>query len=144
LEGSRLFEVNPLLEEVIREEGLYSRSLMDNLKGEATLKNIKGIPSIIRKTFVTTFDIKPMDHLRIQAAFQQYTDNAVSKTINLHETATLEDVEKIYLAAYDLKLKGITIYRYGTKTGQVLTREELYEKEIADTTGNCFRNICIA
>jgi len=144
LGGNRLFEVNPLLEEVIREEGLYSRNLMDMLKGEPTLKNIKGIPSVIKKTFATAFDINPMDHLKIQAAFQEYTDNAVSKTINLPESATLEDVEKIYLAAYDLKLKGITIYRYGTKTGQVLTREELYEKEIADTTGSCFRNICIA
>ncbi|MCK9614392.1 MAG: adenosylcobalamin-dependent ribonucleoside-diphosphate reductase [Candidatus Omnitrophica bacterium] len=143
LEGNRLFEVNPLLEEVIREEGLYSRSLMDVLKGESTLKNIKGIPSIIKKTFVTTFDINAMDHLKIQAAFQEYTDNAVSKTINLSENATLEDVEQIYLAAYDLKLKGITIYRYGSKAGQVLRKED-YEKEIANTTGSCFRNICIA
>ena len=144
LEGNRLFEVNPLLEEVIREEGLYSRSLMDTLRGEPTLKNIKGIPAIIKKTFVTTFDINAMDHLNIQAAFQEYTDNAVSKTINLSENATLEDVEKIYLAAYDLKLKGITIYRYGTKTGQVLTKQALYDREIADTTGSCFKNICIA
>ncbi|MDD4954924.1 MAG: adenosylcobalamin-dependent ribonucleoside-diphosphate reductase [Candidatus Omnitrophica bacterium] len=144
LEGTRLFEVNPLLEEVIREEGLYSRGLMDALKGEATLKNVKGIPPVLKKTFVTAFDMNPIDHLRIQAAFQEYTDNAVSKTINLPESATLEDVEKIYLTAYDLKLKGITIYRYGTKTRQVLTREESYEKEIADTTGSCFKNICIA
>lgn len=143
LGGNRLLEVNPLLEEVIREEGLYSRGLMNALKGETTLKKIKGIPSVIKKTFVTTFDMNPSDHLKIQSAFQEYTDNAVSKTINLPESATLEDVEKIYLAAYNLKLKGITIYRYGTKAGQVLTKES-YEKEIADTTGSCFKNICIA
>lgn len=144
LNGTRLLEVNHLLEEVLREEGLYSRSLMNAIKGEPTLKNIKGISPIIKNTFVTTFDINAMDHLRVQAAFQACTDNAVSKTINLSENATLEDVEKIYLAAYDLKLKGITIYRYGSKAGQVLTKEELYDKEIANTAESCFRNICIA
>jgi ribonucleoside-diphosphate reductase alpha chain len=87
--------------------------------------------------------MSPIDHLKIQAAFQKYTDNAVSKTINLSEDATLEDVEKIYLAAHNLKLKGITIYRYGSKAGQVLRREEFYDHETVDDTG-CFKNICIA
>jgi ribonucleoside-diphosphate reductase alpha chain len=143
LEGARLLEVNPLLEETLKEEGLYSRSLVNAIKGEPTLKNIKGIPSVIKKTFITAFDMNPMAHLQIQAAFQKYTDNAVSKTINLPESATLEDVEKIYLAAYDLKLKGITIYRYGSKADQVLRREE-QDKEITETSGSCLKNICIA
>lgn len=120
LEGMKLLEINPLLEEVAREEGFYSKRLMNRLKTASTLKDIKGIPKLLKALFCTAFDISPMDHLRIQAAFQEFTDNAVSKTINLEHDATIEDVRAIYLAAYALKLKGITIYRYASKKEQVL------------------------
>lgn len=144
LDGNRLFEINRLIEEIAREEGFYSRKLMNALKGELSLKDIKEIPSIIRKSFVTAFDMQPFDHLKIQAAFQAYTDNAVSKTINLPASATLEDVEKIYLSAYSLGLKGITVYRYGSREKQVLTREPSFDKNPSVDEINCFRGTCIA
>ncbi len=122
LEGAQLFELNPLLEEVIREEGIYSRKLMNYLKGETSLACMKHVPSFLKKLFVTAFDISALEHLNIQAAFQEFTDNAVSKTINLPEHATVEDVEAIYRKAYQLKLKGITVYRYGSKNRQVLVK----------------------
>ncbi|MDP2922837.1 MAG: adenosylcobalamin-dependent ribonucleoside-diphosphate reductase [Candidatus Omnitrophota bacterium] len=131
LGGTRLFELNPLLEEIAREEGVYSRHLMNILSGEPTLKNIKGIPAVIKRIFTTAFDVSALNHLKIQAAFQEFTDNAVSKTINLPESSTIEDVEKIYLSAYNLKLKGITIYRYGTKSEQVLMRGRFTEENLA-------------
>lgn len=84
-------------------------------------QQLKRIPPDIRRIFVTTFDLRPEQHLRLQAAFQRYTDNSVSKTINLPPEATVDDVRRIYLQAHQLKCKGITVYRDGTKKGQVLS-----------------------
>jgi ribonucleoside-diphosphate reductase alpha chain len=85
------------------------------------LQKIKGVPADMKRIFVTAFDVTPRQHLETQAAFQRYSDNSVSKTINLPREATVEDVRKIYLSAYKLKCKGITIYRYGSKEEQVLS-----------------------
>jgi ribonucleoside-diphosphate reductase alpha chain len=130
LGGLRLSEANTLLEEFIRDEGLYSNSLIRCLRGEPSIKNIKGIPEVLKRLFVTAFDIPAFGHLKIQAAFQRFCDNAVSKTINLPEASTIDDVEKIYLAAYALKLKGITIYRYASRREQVLVKAYPLKEEL--------------
>jgi ribonucleoside-diphosphate reductase alpha chain len=121
LSGTKLFEVNPYFEEVAKARGFYSRELIAEIAQSGSLQKIKEIPGDIKRTFVTAFDVTPQQHVLIQAAFQKYTDNSVSKTINLPANATVEDVRKIYLLAYKLKCKGITIYRYGSKQDQVLS-----------------------
>jgi len=121
LSGTKLFEVNPYFEEVAKARGFYSKDLIAEIAQSGSLQKIKGIPADVRRTFVTAFDVTPREHVQIQAAFQKYTDNSVSKTINLPADATVDDVRKIYLLAYKLKCKGITIYRYGSKADQVLS-----------------------
>ncbi|UCC94908.1 MAG: adenosylcobalamin-dependent ribonucleoside-diphosphate reductase [Candidatus Omnitrophota bacterium] len=144
LGGIKLFEMNSLIEEVAREEGFYSKRLMNRIRGEVSLKHTKGIPALLKNVFLTTFDILALDHLKIQAAFQEFTDNAVSKTINLSQEATIDDVQYIYLKAYELKLKGITIYRYGSKKEQVLTMADLSGglSVEGEYSGSCFADIC--
>ena len=103
----------------------YKRRIKEDILAEiarhGSLQSVKQVPRDLKRAFVTAFDIKPQEHLEIQAAFQKYTDNAVSKTINLPSDATVEDVRNIYLTAYKLKCKGITVYRYGSKAKQVLS-----------------------
>jgi len=121
LSGSRLFEINPLFEAQAKKRGLYKKQILSEIARKGSLQGVAHIPEDMKRIFVTAFDIKPAEHLEIQAAFQRYTDNAVSKTVNLPQSATVEDVKEIYLMAYKLKCKGITIYRYGSKPQQVLT-----------------------
>jgi ribonucleoside-diphosphate reductase alpha chain len=121
LSGTRLFEVNPIFEEMARQREFYSRGLIAEMAQRGSIQTLKEIPPDIRRIFVTAFDLIPEQHLKLQAAFQRYTDNSVSKTINLPSEATIDDVRRIYLLSYRLRCKGITIYRYGTKKGQVLS-----------------------
>lgn len=121
LSERRLLEVNPWFEKMAREKGFYSEDLLAEVAKRGSLRDIKGIPRAVKRLFVTAFDIPPRRHLEIQAAFQKYTDNAVSKTINLPPEATVEDVRAVYLLAHRLKCKGITVYRYGSKPEQVLS-----------------------
>jgi ribonucleoside-diphosphate reductase alpha chain len=121
LSGTRLFEVNPLFEEAARTGRFYRKEMFAEIARSGSLRGIKGIPEDIKRIFVTAFDITPLDHVKIQSAFQKYTDNSVSKTINLPQGTTADEVRKIYLLAYELKCKGITIYRYGSKENQVLS-----------------------
>jgi ribonucleoside-diphosphate reductase alpha chain len=121
LSGTRLFEINPLFEAAIKKRRYFNREILAETAKRGTLADIKQVPKDIKRLFVTAFDVKPQEHIRIQSAFQQYTDNAVSKTINLPGDATVEDVKSIYLSAHKLKCKGITIYRYGSKAEQVLS-----------------------
>jgi ribonucleoside-diphosphate reductase alpha chain len=121
MEGTRLLEVNPGFEQVARENGFYSQDLMEEVAKKGTLVGISGVPEDIREVFVTDWDISPEWHVRMQAIFQKYTDNSVSKTVNLQAEATPDDVRRIYHLAYELKCKGITVYRYGSKKQQVLS-----------------------
>ncbi|MCL6472286.1 MAG: vitamin B12-dependent ribonucleotide reductase [Firmicutes bacterium] len=150
MEGTTLLEVNPVFEKVARERGFYSQELMMEISKRGTIQGIVDIPSEIRRVFVTSFDIAPEWHVRMQAAFQKYVDNAVSKTVNLPQDATIDDVRKIYLLAYELECKGITVYRYGSKPEQVLyigTPEErkVLEQPItasSEYSGGCAWGYC--
>ncbi|MCX5711629.1 MAG: vitamin B12-dependent ribonucleotide reductase [Candidatus Omnitrophica bacterium] len=120
MDNDKLVEVEPLFEEMARERGFYSRQLMEKIAESSSLKDIEGIPDDIKKVFVTSHDISPEWHVKMQAAFQKYTNNAVSKTINFSHDAGIDDVRKSYVLSYDLGCKGITIYRDGSREEQVL------------------------
>ncbi len=121
LSGSKLFEINPLFERAAKRRNIYKNQILAAITRRGSLQAVKGIPEDIKKVFVTAFDVSPRAHVEMQAAFQKYTDNAVSKTVNLPSDATVEDVRNIYVLAHRLKCKGITIYRYGSKAEQVLS-----------------------
>ncbi len=120
MDNDELLETHPYFEQVMKERGLYSKELMSKIAKEGTIAHMEEIPQDIRDVFVTAHDITPDSHVRMQAAFQKYTDNAVSKTVNFPREATKEDVRKVYELAYDLGLKGVTIYRDGSRDAQVL------------------------
>jgi ribonucleoside-diphosphate reductase alpha chain len=119
--GHNLVEVNPVFETMAIKEGIYTEELMKELSHTNSIQSHKEIPKKIREVFVTAHDISPEWHVKMQAAFQKHTDNAVSKTINFPNRATPQDIEKAYLLAYELKCKGITVYRDGSREVQVLT-----------------------
>jgi len=121
LDNDILVEAHPLFERIARERGFYSQELMEKIAEHGTIRDIVNIPDDIRRIFVTAYDIAPEDHVRMQAAFQKFTDNAVSKTVNFPQTATLEDVRKVFELAYGLDCKGVTIYRDGSRENQVLS-----------------------
>ncbi len=120
LEGEKLFEIHPLFLEMAREHGFYTDELAKEIAKTGSVKDMDAIPAEIREIFKTSHDISPERHIRIQAAFQKSTDNAVSKTINFSSTATRKDVGSAYLLAYKLGCKGLTIYRDGSRRDQVL------------------------
>jgi len=121
LDGTPFVEVNPYFEKAARDGGFYSEELMKKLAEGAHLADIKGVPEEVKKLFVTAHEITPEWHVKMQAAFQRATDNAVSKTINFPQDATREDVANAYKLAYEEGLKGITIYRDRSRDTQVLT-----------------------
>jgi ribonucleoside-diphosphate reductase alpha chain len=121
MDNDKLLEVNPYFEKIARDRGFYSRELMDTIAKKGSIKDIDEIPEDVQEVFVTAHDVSPEWHIRMQAAFQKYTDNAVSKTVNLPHDATAEDVRKVYDLAFELKCKGVTIYRDGSKENQVLS-----------------------
>lgn len=123
MEGTRLQETNPSFEKLARKMGFYSSDLLSKILKNGSVQDIGKIPKSVKKIFVTALDISPEFHIRMQAGFQKYTDNAVSKTVNLPQTATPDEVRQAYLLAYRLKSKGVTIYRYNSKPDQVLSIE---------------------
>ncbi len=129
MDGDKLLVCNDLLVEKLKEAGVYSDALMHRIAEEGTLAHIPEIPEEIRRVFVCAHDITPEWHIRIQAAFQKYTDNAVSKTINFPNSATREEVKEAYLLAYRLGCKGTTVYRDGSRDSQVLTTGVKKEEE---------------
>ena len=120
MDNTEMIEVNPILKEELEKRGLYSDELMKKIAAEGTINHILEIPEDIRRIFVCAHDVSPEYHCRMQAAFQKYTDNAVSKTVNFPTDATREDVKKVYELAYRLDCKGVTIYRDKSRENQVL------------------------
>ncbi len=121
MDNDKLIEVNPHFEAVAKERGFFTKNLMDTIAQSGSIAHMQEIPEDVRKVFVTAHDISPEWHIRMQAAFQKHTDNAVSKTVNLPKEATEADVMNIYNMAYELGCKGVTIYRDGSKENQVLS-----------------------
>lgn len=126
-----MVEVNPYFEKIARERGFYSEELMKRIAEHGTVADLPEIPEDVRNVFVTAHDISPNDHIQMQSAFQFYTDNAVSKTVNFPNNATIEDVENVYMLAYQTGCKGVTIYRDGSRDEQVLSTAK--KKEEAPT-----------
>ena len=124
LDGERLLEVNPHFEAALREAGLDSDELMGQVLEKGSIRDLAQLPADMRRVFVTAMDIAPVWHLRMQAAFQRHTDNAVSKTVNLPHSATEQDIHEIYWLAYKEGCKGVTVYRDGCKAVQVLATGE--------------------
>ena len=123
MDQDKLVEADPVFEEIAKERGFYSRELMVKIAEKGCIQDIEEIPQELKKVFVVAHDISPEWHIKMQAAFQKYTDNAASKTINMPHEATLEDVRQAYLLAYNLGCKGVTVYRDRSREEQVLNIE---------------------
>lgn len=117
---TELTEINRLFVQTAKDRGFYSGALMERVRRQGTLKGIRELPRDVRALFRTAHEIPPKDHIGMQAAFQEYTDNAVSKTINLPRTISPEGIAEILLLAYEKGLKGITVFRYGSKRGTLV------------------------
>jgi ribonucleoside-diphosphate reductase alpha chain len=122
-ESERMKFVHPLFEQYAREHGFYSKELMKRVAEKGSLHDVPQVPGEAKRVFVTTHEIAPEWHVRMQAAFQKHIDAAVSKTINFPNSATVDDVKRAYLLAYQLGCKGITVYRDGSRERQVLSTD---------------------
>jgi ribonucleoside-diphosphate reductase alpha chain len=120
MDNTELVEVNSLFEKIAYERGFYSEELMRTIGEVGSIQDFLEVPEDVKRVFVTAHDVSPEWHIRIQAAFQNHTDNAVSKTVNFPHDATPEDVETVYMLAYQLGCKGVTIYRNSSRENQVL------------------------
>ncbi len=133
MDGEKLLYINPHFEKAVKKVGIYSKELMEKVSEKGSIAEIKEIPDELKKIFVTSHDISPQWHIKMQAAFQKYTDNAVSKTINFNEEATKEDIQMAYELAYELGCKGVTVYRDGSRQNQVLNKgKTIKEKTISN------------
>jgi len=154
--GTQLFEINPVFEQIAKERGFYSTELISKIAKTGSVQGLSEVPPDVRRLFVTALEIAPEWHVRMQAAFQKYTDNAVSKTVNLPHEATIDDVKRIFMMAWKLKCKGITVYRYGSKAEQVLvvggiqasgtsataTPPPPYVQASSEFSGECPKGVC--
>ncbi|MFH1368521.1 MAG: vitamin B12-dependent ribonucleotide reductase [Elusimicrobiota bacterium] len=120
LDNQEMMEINPFFEQSAKDMGFHSDGLMGRIAERGSIKEFKEIPEKTRKVYTTSHDISPEDHIRMQAVFQKYTDNAVSKTVNFSHSATRDDVASVYMLAYKLGCKGVTVYRDGSRDVQVL------------------------
>ncbi len=121
LDGEKLLEADPAFEYVAKKDGFYSKALIERIASGESLQEIAEVPDKIKRIFKTAMDISSFWHIKMQAAFQEFTDNAVSKTINLPNSANVEDVKEAYLLSYKSGCKGVTVYRDGSRDVQVLT-----------------------
>lgn len=135
LDGEELVEVHPMFEKIARERGFYSEGLMKEIAHHGTVQDIKEIPEDVKSVFITAHDITPTDHVMMQAEFQKHTDNAVSKTVNFKNTASHEDIAKVYFLSFKSGCKGVTVYRDGCRQNQVLTTGKRKEAEKAASAG---------
>lgn len=124
MDGTELLEVNPVFEKYMKTHGLYTEDLMNKIAKCGSVAHIEELPDEVKRIFVTAHDISPYWHVKMQAAFQQFTDNAVSKTVNFIESATREDIKKTYILAYKNNLKGITVYRNNSRQFQPMNLEK--------------------
>ena len=141
LDGHIFYDINPQFERIAKEQGFYSAALMEKIANQGTIANLTEIPKEVREIFVTALEVPPEAHVKMQAAFQKHVDNAVSKTVNLPQNATVKEIEEIFKLAYKLNCKGITVYRYGSKEHQVLS---VGKKEDIDQQGLYKENKCPA
>ncbi|MCX5970146.1 MAG: hypothetical protein NTV14_01290, partial [Coprothermobacterota bacterium] len=132
MDKTRMLEVNPYFEGIARRDGFYSEALMERIAHQGTLEGIEEIPPAVRQAFRIAYDISPEYHLRMQAAFQRHTQNAVSKTVNFPQEAGEEEVRKVFLLAYHEGCKGVTIYRDKSREEQVLNIPAEGEKKTWD------------
>jgi len=141
--GTTLFEINKKFEEYLRYRGEYTKNLVTKVARDGSVQKLN-VAKDIKKLFVTALDIKPEWHVKMQAVFQKYVDNAVSKTVNLPKNTSVDDIKRLYMQAYRLKCKGITVYRYGSRDRQVLYLGG--DKKMAevdeDFSGGCFSREC--
>ncbi|HDN85896.1 MAG TPA: vitamin B12-dependent ribonucleotide reductase [Candidatus Omnitrophica bacterium] len=131
LDGEKLMEIEPSFEYIARRRGFYSQDLMEKIAKGESIQRMEEIPQDVKEIFKTALEIEPITHVKMQAAFQEFTDNAVSKTINLSNKAKIEDVKEAFLSAYKLGCKGITVYRDGSRKVQVLTVEKEKEEKVS-------------
>lgn len=120
MDNDKLIEVDNIFEEVAKKRGFYSRSLMEKIAEKGGVKDLSEVPEDVKRVFVIAHNIAPEWHIKMQAVFQRYTDNAVSKTVNFPQEATMDDVKRVYLSAYESGCKGVTIYRDKSREEQVL------------------------
>ncbi len=120
MDGEKLLYVNPYFEKAVKDAGIYSKELMEKVSDQGSIAHMDEIPDSLKKIFVTSHDISPQWHIKMQAAFQLYTDNAVSKTINFKQSAEKKDIQMAYELAYETGCKGVTVYRDGSRDNQVL------------------------
>ncbi len=142
MEGTEMVETHERFAEMLRARGLHSDDLMAEIARCGSIAGMKAIPAEMRRLFVTTTEVAPRDHVRMQASFQQHVDNAVSKTVNLPADCSIKDVGTIYRLAFRLKCKGITVYRAGSKTAQPISWGETTPRLGLEDTGACSPERC--
>lgn len=130
MDGTEMLEINPVFEKYAKENGFYSENLMKEIAKDGSIAHVEGVSNEVKQTFATAHDVTPEWHVRMQAAFQLHTDNAVSKTVNFEESATREDIEKAYILAFENNLKGITVYRNNSRTFQPMNLDVKKTPEI--------------
>jgi ribonucleoside-diphosphate reductase alpha chain len=132
LDGQEFLEVHPLFEKVARERGFHSQDLLEEIGAHKSPSEVEGVPEDVRNLFVSSYDTSPEWHIRMQAAFQTHTDNAVSKTVNFRNEATRDDIRRVYMLAHKLGCKGVTVYRDGSRDSQVLSAGNAMPQKVED------------
>lgn len=149
MDGTEMLEINPVFEKYAKDKGFYSENLMKEIAKDGSLAHVNGVDDNVKHIFATAHDVTPVWHVKMQAAFQLHTDNAVSKTVNFEEHATREDIEKAYILAFENNLKGITVYRNNSRTFQPMNLDakkapeiEIKPIEESEPTGEIKNVVC--
>ena len=129
MDGTEMFEVNPIFKDYAIKHGFYSDELMSKIAKTGSIAHVDGVSDEVKHIFVTAHDVSPYWHVKMQAAFQLHTDNAVSKTVNFEEHATRKDIEEAYVLAYENNLKGITVYRNNSRQFQPMNLDDKKKEE---------------